>query len=268
MTGPSSWLCELFVRIYRLMLRLYPASFRANWGEELESNLRLELRQQLAGAGTWGVLRAFAAEVQDFSFSLIREHAEEWKAILHARVSARETVLISLFPLVLASIIAFLVSHAYKKHVALSSSVLFLALVVSLYVAFLGVSLWTRRRGMDSASILALFAGNLFSFAPTIAVIAASLPGYAGHPGMTVAFAVFGTLLTSGLLFLSGDLHEHFFSRFRRWLPWAFLGLAFCLWSVVRHDDLSWIYLGFLLSYPPSAVTGIGFMMYSTYAND
>ena len=71
----QGWLLTRGARMYRVLLRWYPAPFRQAYGTEMACVFRDRLRTELNEGGRWALVR-FAARIgQDWPTSTVREQA-------------------------------------------------------------------------------------------------------------------------------------------------------------------------------------------------
>jgi hypothetical protein len=65
------------VRLYRLLLAAYPASFRAEYGQEMIQLFRDTARAEYQRRGLWGLLIVWLRTLVDFSVSVVQQHREQ-----------------------------------------------------------------------------------------------------------------------------------------------------------------------------------------------
>lgn len=70
-------LVSLSVRLYRLLLAAYPASFRMEYGPEMVQVFRDTVRAEYRRSGLWGLLVIWLRTLMDFSVSVVRQHREQ-----------------------------------------------------------------------------------------------------------------------------------------------------------------------------------------------
>ena len=76
-----SGLVRLVVRLYALLVRLYPPGFRANFSEELQA-VFAKAAAEAAGRGVLSLVKVCLWELRDWPVTLVREH---WFSFRHGR---------------------------------------------------------------------------------------------------------------------------------------------------------------------------------------
>lgn len=144
---------HLWLALFRLTLRLYPAAFRTIFADEIEAVLVLRL-EGAARLGSWNLLRTALGEW----FGLLGGACREWRHTLRrSRLDPqRRLITWTLVGLIFFGIGVWgriLLFHAYERHA-------FGGLIAALVGLILG-ALWFRRRAPRLSSGLLLGGGGL-----------------------------------------------------------------------------------------------------------
>lgn len=92
------WLVAASTRLYRLLLVVYPASFRRAFGHQMAQVFRDACRDAYAGSGGPGVLALWLSTLADVARSATQEHADHLTQLLSIR-SIRPTPALATAPL-------------------------------------------------------------------------------------------------------------------------------------------------------------------------
>ncbi|NQT13508.1 MAG: hypothetical protein HQ582_12210 [Planctomycetes bacterium] len=131
---------EIVVRIYRLLLKTYPASFRREYGEEMTSVFRDMSEAAWRRGGTVGLLALGRSIVGDFLVNVPKQHIEETgrRIVMWQRFLGPTHFLVAL---AVALFIAALVTPADPA----SQILVGIPLFVVYLLAFLAARMWRKR---------------------------------------------------------------------------------------------------------------------------
>jgi len=83
-----SGFCRLATQLYSLLIRLYPVSFRKEFGAEMTA-VFTETLNEAARVGKRSLLFSFLRELRDYPFSLLRQH---WRKFRHLEPNLMTTI--------------------------------------------------------------------------------------------------------------------------------------------------------------------------------
>lgn len=137
---------EVSVRIFRLLLRTYPASFRREYGDEMTSVFRDMAEAAWRRRGTAGLLWLTWPIVSDFLGNVPRQHIEETRrrVVMWQQFLGPAHFIVAL---AVALFIAALVTPADPASQILVGIPLFLVYLFAFFLA----RIWRKRNGAECA---------------------------------------------------------------------------------------------------------------------
>ena len=83
---------EFSVRVYELLIRAYPASFRREYGNEMTQVFRELARDALRQRGALGIMMAWFGVLSDLVWTALQEHLSELQGRIEMQTAASAIV--------------------------------------------------------------------------------------------------------------------------------------------------------------------------------